>query len=129
MGQLARLEETEVTDTFETNLAKQMAGPRNCRSLQSNSLPTSKDELAEGALEASTKSSDTVTLTPAISLAPVPALGMPGLYMDVNLQRATKLALKLFMKGQKYGQKNFAFQNRAFKARNPNLYYRSIYME
>ena len=33
----------------------------------------------------------------------VSALGPPERYMNKDLQRATKLALKLFVKGQKHG--------------------------
>ena len=67
----------------------------------------------------------------APTLAPTPASvpGPPGRYTDENLQRATKLALKSFVKGQKHGPANFAPRDRAFKAQNPNLYYTSSHME
>ena len=76
-----------------------------------------------------------LTPAPAQALAPTPAPvsssvpGPPGRYTDKNLQRATKLALKLFVKGQEHGQANSAPRNRAFKARNPDLYYGSLHME
>lgn len=43
--------------------------------------------------------------------------------------KATKLALKIFIKGQKYNQANFVSQNRAVKAQNSNLYYENLYIE
>ena len=65
--------------------------------------------------------------TPAPASASVP--GPPGRYTDKNLQRAIKLALELFIKGQEHGQANSAPRNRAFKARNPDFYYRNLYMK
>ena len=68
----------------------QMAGPRTCR----NPCLTGKDELAE---EAFTESNGTLTPIPAVShvptsmlaqalaLAQTPALGLPGLYIDMNI--------------------------------------------
>ena len=41
---------------------------------------------------------------PAPTLAPTSASGPPGRYTDEDLQRATKLALELFVKGQEHGQ-------------------------
>ena len=43
---------------------------------------------------------------PAVSRTPTPAsaLGPPRRYTDEDLQRATKLALKSFIKGQEHGQ-------------------------
>lgn len=38
-------------------------------------------------------------------------LSLPGIYIDVDLQQATNLALKLFIKGQKYAQANFTSQD------------------
>lgn len=35
--------------------------------------------------------------------------GLSSSYTNVDLQKASKLTLKLFVKGQKYGQTNFAF--------------------
>ena len=90
---------------------------------------------------APTNDSGTPKLTPAISRTPTPApaqaqapasasvLGLPGRYTDKDLQRATKLALELFVKGHKYGQANSAPQNRAFKARNLDFYYENSHME
>ena len=93
-----------------------MAGPRTSCSPRSNSLPTGKEKLIGGALEAPIEGSNISTATLATSPAPAPTSGPPGLYTDVNLQRATKVALKLFVKGQEHSQANFAFRNRAFKA-------------
>lgn len=85
-----------------TLLANQMAGLYICR----NSFPASKNKLAG---RASTDSSSILvvsyTLTPTPSLvfafvpAPVFALSPLSRYTDKNLQKTTKLALELFVKG------------------------------
>ena len=74
--------------------------------------PSSEDELAGDAPGAHIKGSGTPTPTSAISSAPTPAPAQapapvqtltlvpgPGPYMDADIQRATKLALELFVKG------------------------------
>ena len=110
-----------------------MAGPCTRR----NPPFGGEDELAEAPTEGNS--------TPAISRAPTPAPaqalaptsaptpasvpGPPGRYTDKNLQRTTKLALELFVKGQEHGQANSALWDRALKARNPDLYYESSHME
>ena len=59
---------------------------------------------------APTDDSGTPVPTPAVSRAPTPApapasaSGPPGRYTDEDLQRTTKLALELFVKGQEHGQ-------------------------
>ena len=83
-----------------------MAGPRTRR----NSPLGGKDELA-GVL---TERNSTLavfhapTPAPAQALAPAPApasvSGPPERYTNKDLKRATKLALKLFVKGQEHGQ-------------------------
>ena len=51
-----------------------------------------------------------VSCTPICALvlafisAPTPVLGLLRRYLDKNLQKATKLALKLFVKGQEHSQ-------------------------
>ena len=83
-----------------------MIGPRAHHNLF---LPVGKDELTRNAPGAPTKSSSISILLPAVfcvpTLAPAqaPAPGLPNLYIDEDLQRATKLALELFVKGQEYG--------------------------
>ena len=71
------------------------------------------------------------TSAPAQAPAPAPAfvLGLLARYTDKDLQKANKLALKLFIKGQKHGQANSAPRDRAFKARKPEHYYKSLHME
>lgn len=84
-----------------------------------NSLMNSTDNnLAGDPPEAPTESSGSptfifqafscnLTLTPALGLAPalVPAPAPAiGRYIDKNLQIATKLALELFLQGQKHAQ-------------------------
>ena len=104
-----------------------MAGPRTRRSPRNNPPLTGEDELAGDAPEAPTKGSSTPTSAPA--QVPTSAPGPTGMYTDVDLQRATRLALESFVKGQEHGWANSAPRNRAFKARNPDLYYGSSHME
>lgn len=107
-----------------------MAGPRTWR----NPSPVGKDKLTG---KTPSKSSDTPTSTSIISCAsisaptqnPAPAPSQLGMYTNVDLQRATKLALELFVKGQKHGQANFALRKKVFKAHNSNLYYGSLHIE
>lgn len=118
-----------------------MVGPQ----ARHNALPpVGKDELAGGAPWAPTKSNSTPISIPAASWAPTPtptqtpaptqafaqAPGPPGLYMDADLQKATKLALDLFVKGQEHGQlqANTAPQERPLKARFSNLYYGNLHL-
>lgn len=78
-----------------------MAGLKICRNLVS----ISKDEFAE---KTSTKGSSTLTSISAVSHTQTPApaqtltpnLSPPGLYTNMNLQTATKLAFQLFVKSQ-----------------------------
>ena len=80
-------------------------------------------------------SSGTPKPTPAVSHAPtsalVSALGSLGRYTDKDLQRATKLALKLFVKGQKHGQlqANFVSCKQPLKARFLDLYYKNSHLD
>lgn len=58
---------------------------------------TSKDKFAR---KFSIKSIDILTFI-SITFS-VPILGLLSIYTNVNLQKATRLALKLFIKSQKY---------------------------
>ena len=82
---------------------------------------------------APTDDSGTPEPTPAVSRTPAPASvpGPPGRYTDEDLQRATKLAIESFVKGQEHGQlqASTAPRDRPLKARNPDLYYESSHME
>lgn len=85
-----------------------------------NLPPTSKDELARDTLGVLIKGSGTSNLTsavfyaftlalalaqaPALTQTPAPALGLPSMYTNIDLQRATKLALELFFKGWEHSQ-------------------------
>ena len=85
-----------------------MAGPRTRR----NPPLGGEDELAG----APTEGNSTPSPSPVVSQAPAPAQasaptlapasapGPPGRYTDEDLQRATKLALESFVKGQEHGQ-------------------------
>ena len=74
---------------------------------------------------------------PALAHAPTPtpapasAPGLPGRYTDEDLQRVTKLALELFVKGQEHGQlqANSAPCEQPLKARFPDLYYRNSHLD
>ena len=96
-----------------------MSGPRTCRN----------------AGKASTNGSGTSELTPAVFHAPTPAFasapGPPGRYTNEDLQKATKLALELFVKGQKYGQlqANFAIYEQPLKAWFFDLYYGNSHLD
>ena len=76
-----------------------MAGPRTHRN--AGGAPTDNS----GIPKPTPAVSRAPTPAPAQALAPTPApasasvLGPPGRYTDKNLQRTTKLALELFVKG------------------------------
>ena len=82
-----------------------MADPRTCRSFRCNPSPGGENEFIGGLLGASTKDSNTPT--PSLTIfqaqthtpAPTPA-SLGGTYTNVDLQRATKLALESFVQGQ-----------------------------
>ena len=81
-----------------------MAGPHTCHSPRRNSPSGGKDELAGGLPGAPTKSNNTPTSSPPISWAQTPAdaptsTSAPprSTYTDADLQKATKLALELFI--------------------------------
>ena len=100
-----------------------MAGPRICHNaggtlIDNSGTPVPTPAVSRPPTRASAQ-------TPAS--APVP--GPPGRYTDVDLQRAIKLALELFVKGQLHGQANSAPRDRALKAQNLNFYYGSLDME
>ena len=92
-----------------------MAGPRTCRSPCRNPPPVSQDELAGAAPGALTNDSGTFSYTLAVSRVPTPAPAPPpapaklvAKYTNADLQRATKLALKLFIQGQQQAQSQMA---------------------
>ena len=101
-----------------------MAGPGICR----NPLRGNKDELAGGV---PTDVSGTLVPTPAVSqastLASASAPGPSERYTDEDLQRAIKLALELFVKGQEHGQlqANSTPCEQPLKAWFPDLYYKN----
>lgn len=86
-----------------------MTRPQTCKSFCYNLPPVGKNELAKSALRASTNSNGIPTFisTLAISRAFIPAFvpaqsPLGGIHTNLNLQQATKLALKLFVQGQAY---------------------------
>ena len=114
-----------------------MAGSRTRRN--ANGAPTNDS----GTRKPTSAVSCTPTSAPAQALAPAqapaltPALafasvsGQPERYTDKDLQRATKLALELFVKGQEHGQlqANSASRKQPLKARFPDLYYRNSHLD
>ena len=100
-----------------------MAGPCTCRN--AGGAPTN-----DGGTPVPTPAvSRASTPAPAQGSAPTPASASapspPRRYTDEDLQRATKLALESFVKGQEYGQlqANFAPCKQPLKAWFPGLYY------
>ena len=71
------------------------------------------------------------TQIPAPTPAPASVSGPPGRYTDEDLQKATKLALKLFVKGQEYGQlqASSAPYEQPLKAQFPDLYYGNSHLD
>ena len=118
-----------------------MAGPCTCRSPRRNAPPGGEDEFAGGPPGAPTEGSNTPTLSPPISQAQTPAdapapIPAPsrGTYTNADPQKATKLALDLFIQGQAHAQglasaARDKASDRPLKARNLDLYYGSSHME
>ena len=84
-----------------------MAGPRACQSSCRKLLPAGEEELAGASLGALTNDNGTLSQTPAVSHVPTPApapllapIKLVAKYTNADLQRAIKLALKLFVQGQ-----------------------------
>ena len=75
--------------------------------------------------------------TPALAQAPAPILALAstpdpqGRYTDKDLQRATKLALELFVKDQEHSQlqANSAPREQLLKARFPDIYYKKSHLD
>lgn len=103
MGQVAYLQENQMFHSYFLEpiyLANQIAKTHICCSFYQNSS-ISKDEFTGKTL---TKSSGTFTPIFVIFCALTTAPGSPGTYTNIDLQRAIKLALELFIKGQEYVQ-------------------------
>ena len=91
------MEEKETNLLETTQPANQVAGPQTCRNPRQNLPPTDKDKLAG---EVPNEGSGTSTLTLAVSCAFTSAFAtalFKDIYTDVDLQKATKLALELFI--------------------------------
>lgn len=100
-----------------------MADPGACH----NPLPASKDKFAEKALiDSSNIPVISYALIPALPQALTPAVDPPNLYTSDDVQKTTKLALELFVRGQEHGkfQTNFAPRDRPLKAKNSNFCYK-----
>ena len=77
-----------------------MAGPHTCHNIGRDSMNSSGTPKPTSAVFRAPSPTPTYALAPTPALAS--ALGPPGRYTNKDLQRATKLALKLFVKGQKH---------------------------
>ena len=84
-----------------------MAGPCACHSFYRNPPPAGEDELVRATSEAPTNDNGTPSHTSAVSYVSTPAPAPPlapakpvAKNTNANLQRATKLALELFVQGQ-----------------------------
>ena len=119
-----------------------MAAFRACRIPYGNPPPIGEDELAGVApVAALTNDSGTFSHTPAVSyiptFAPAPPLAPAELvakYTNADLQRATKLVLKLFGEGQQQAQIQMAPpalepQERPLKPWFPDLYYSNSHID
>ena len=93
-----------------------MAGPRTRRN--TGGAPTNDS----GTPVPTPAVSRAPTAAPAQAPAPASAPGPPGRYTDEDLQRATKLALESFVKGQEHGQLQASSVSREqpLKARFPD---------
>lgn len=107
-----------------------MAGPYNCH----NPTLVADDKLVGSV---STKGSNTCISSPAMFQAQIPTLaqalaptpGLQDMYTNIDLQRASKLALTFFVKGQNNGKAKLAFLHKGRMSQNANIYYRSCYMK
>ena len=110
-----------------------MARPRTRRNAGGASIDDSGTPVSTPAIICALTPAPAQTHAPAQALAPAPTSvpGPSGRYMDEELQRATKLAIELFVKGQEHGQLQVstAPRDRPFKARNPDFYYGGSHME
>ena len=106
-----------------------MAGPRIRRNAGGAPTNDSGTPASTPALAQTPVSTETPAPTQAFALASVP--GPPGRYTDEDLQRATKLALESFVKGQEHGQlqASSAPCKQPLKARFPNLYYGNSHLD
>lgn len=77
-----------------------MAKLYTCHSFYDNQLLIDQDEFTRKAL---TKDNITSTSTSTVSYTPTPVstlvLGLLDIYPDIDLQKVTKLMIKLFIKG------------------------------
>lgn len=103
-----------------------MAELHTCWSLCYNVLPAGKVKLASRAL---TKKSSTNILTPAVCRAPTP-ISAPAptpapprsMYINMDLQKTPKLALKLFVQDQTYTQGLAKSRKKPLKAHFSDLH-------
>ena len=106
-----------------------MAGPRTRRN--AGGAPTNGSSTSEPTPTVSRAPTPALAQAPAPTTAPASAPGPPGRYTDKDLQRATKLALESFVKGQEYGQlqANSAPCEQPLKAWFPDLYYENSHLD
>ena len=121
MGQLTRLEEEKKTFSYLWALVRAsyffiaMPKPCACQSSRWNLLLANTYKLAKATLGVPTNDSNTPSYTPAVLHKPTLAPSLPlasvelvAKYTNTDLQKAIKLALKLFVQGQQQVQSQMA---------------------
>ena len=108
-----------------------MAGPHTRRNAGGASTDDSGTPKPTPAVSRAPTPAPAQTLAPAQTSAPVSVLGLSERYTNKTLQKATKLALELFVKGQKYGQlqASSASCEPPLKAWFLDLYYGNSYLD
>ena len=106
-----------------------MAGPRTRRN--AGKAPTNGSGTPKPTPAISCASNPAPAQAPASTPAFASALGPPERYTDKDLQKATKLTLKLFVKGQEHGQlqANSAPCEQPLKSWFPDLYYGNSHLD
>ena len=102
MGQPARSKEQKSCRYLQTQFS-QIAGLRTCYNAGGAPIDDSDTPKPTFAISCALTLTPTQTLVPTLAFAFASILGPLRRYRDKNLQKATKLALELFVKGQEYG--------------------------
>ena len=103
MGQPARSEKQKSYRYIRTQFS-QMAGPRTRRNAGGAPINDSDTPIPTFAISSAPTAAPTQAPAPTLASALAFVPGPPGRYTDEDLQRATKLALESFFKGQEHGQ-------------------------
>ena len=135
MGQPACLENQKFIVTLEANFCSQMARLCTRRNSGGTFIDNSNIPNLTSAVFCITTSAlvqiPIPAQAPVFTLTFTSALGPPRRYTNKNLQKAIKLALKIFAKGQKYDQlqTNSARFKQSLKVGFHDLYYRNSHLD